>query len=268
MATTQPKSSAQIVVATLIWIAFLVVTFFIMMTEPVWIFFWLWLPFSVGLGRPVRYGLTLGFVSALILIPHGFGFKIFGSAQIVNNQLFIPEIYIAVLGPGTAVTLSDGRTFHLAGVEEAKKEDGTGALRPQWKMARLDHDARKNAGYVLEYMQEKQPVPWSNIEQRIKFWEVEAGVPVLVKDEGNGRSKITFGRRCNYFCGNSFFPMPFPGRLPRYVTDDLALILLYQEKVVPDNTAKDGEYKKKLEKNYSYSLERRAEKKTSKLKNQ
>ncbi len=257
MATTQPNSGQQITRAIFIWVVVMLVSIFLMMGEFVWILFWLWLPFYVGYKRPAQYGLQLGLLSFIILFPHSLGYKMFGSARVVNNAPFKPELFITAFGPGTTVTISDGRSFQIAGITEEVNDEGIGLLGPRWEVAGFDRKQRNLNQYLIEHTDQNKPLPWGEAELSMRLWETKNGIPVLIQEKGNGRAQLILGSLSNYWCGNTFFPTPFPERLPRYAKADLALMLLERGKVKPDNSIADEDYQKKLERIYAFASERR-----------
>jgi hypothetical protein len=138
--------------------------------------------------------------------------------------------------------LSDGRSFQLSGLIEKLTTDGRGALGPSWGIASRDKKTRRRAVSYDIRGGVHDNVRWSNLDERLDLWETEDGIPVQIKDEGNGSAHMTVGRGGNSWCGNSFFPTFFPHNLPRFLKTDLGLLLIRTGAVEPDGTAKDAAY--------------------------
>ena len=233
----------SILTLLLIWFLVLCAACFVMLGELAWLLFLLWLPFFVWSRWYRRAAIIVGGLCVVIITAHFSGHQVIGRPQVVVNRPFESDVCITVLGPGTKVTLSDGRSFRLAGLKEKISTDGQGVLGPSWGIAGRDKKRRRRA-VNYDNVGVHEDVRWSILDERLDFWEPEDGIPVQIKDEGNGSAQITVGlRRVLIRCGNSFFPTFFPRNIPRFEKSDLGMLLIWTGAVVPDETAKDVTYK-------------------------
>ncbi len=135
----------SILAPLVIWFLVLCASCFIMLGEMVWLMFLLWLPWFVWTRWNSRAAMMVGVLCLAVLIAHSCGHQVIGSPRVAANRPFEPDVHITVLGPGTTMMLSDGRSFRLSGLTEKLTTDGQGALGLSWRIAGRDKKKRVDA---------------------------------------------------------------------------------------------------------------------------
>ncbi len=246
--TTAPvPAPPSLGIPVLVWSVLFPVSFVIVGLEVVWIAFLLWLPLCVFRRASTRAGFVVGLGSAVVLVAHAGGYKVLGAAVVVENRPFEPDAHIVAVGPGVQVTLADGRVFDIAGLQERRLADGSGALGLILPLIDGATLTREQA-FHRQLDSGSWESSWSSFESDLRWWTTRDGVPVQVIEQGGGKASFRIGTRHHYWCGNTFFPMPFPERLPRYGSQDLAeVVLTRSDAVSPDGSLADRGTQKRLD---------------------
>ena len=125
-----------------------------------------------------------------ILAAHCAGYKIYGSATVHDNRpLFDSPRSLGSFAAPNIVVSDDGTRSEVRGIT---------------------------------FTPELLAMPAENLQQ---IFSRESN-SLLIQEDRNSPSGIVFQRRCNYWCGNTFFPTFTPSRLPRYSKSDLGRYLV------------------------------------------
>ena len=145
----------------------------------------------------------------IIIIAHLFGFKIFGSATLVQNHPLDNPVKLLDITKEGKVVLEFGSEHHIYGITT-----------------------------IL-------PKP---LEQIRYFKHQVPTLEVELESPENMTSKVWAKNRLNYFCGNTWMPQPLPPRLPAFSKVDLAEILVSYGGAIPDISVfeESPEYAKQL----------------------
>jgi hypothetical protein len=160
-----------------------------------------WLPFVIGVAGLVAYRTDFAVVRGLavvaglgIVVAHCAGYKLYGRAFVVDNLpvLKAPQEVASFAMPNVVIT-KDGSRHELRGVQ------------------------------FTSFLSER-----SFEELRAMLLRTGGSIPVLIEPDPASPSGFVVQRRCEYFCGNTFFPTFVPDRLPKYARDDLGELLSYR----------------------------------------
>lgn len=229
----------------MLWFLVLCASGLFMLLEPAWLVFLGTLPWLVGSRRGIRSGVIVGVCCGLVMVAHACGYKFAGSAMVVANRPFEPQAFVVGLGPGLRVTLSDGRTFEVAGL--TAQTDGSDTLTEVCPVTGHAYtawcEAKQHQGNPAAY-----EAWWANLDRQWGIWRTDEGIPVQVTEQEQGRARFIVGRRHLYWCGNTFFPVWFPARLPRYGPVDFGTLLLSRTNAIrPDGSSADEVYQERLD---------------------
>jgi hypothetical protein len=137
--------------------------------------------------RVLRCGVVAAGVA--VLVAHFAGYKFYGSATVHDNRpvLDSPHQLASLVAPNTIVA-ADGTRLEVQGVTFTPALLALPAENLQRLLSRLPE-------------------------------------PVLIQPDPSSPSGVVFQRRCDYWCGNTFFPAFIPRRLPAYSKKDMGQYL-------------------------------------------
>lgn len=165
-----------------------------------WIFGeWIWLGLLVAAGiwllRGSRHRVWRGaavLALAAAAIGHHLGFKLYGRPVLYDNRPVLREPReVAALAAPNMLVMSDGRRIAVEG---------------------------------FRFKQEALDMPMDEVRRRT--WSGAAPLHVETSSEPGIPSGVAIEDPVLYWCGNSFFPAFFPGRLPRFLRTDLGIRLV------------------------------------------
>lgn len=206
---------------------------------------WCSLVFTFGAYSVVRWdkrGLPLALLAAAILGAHAYGYKIYGSPEIIRVALVAP-VTIERLELPNSLVLSDGSTRKLHGVKfvqplSLRVEDLT---LGQVKATRstLPDENRPSAEITVARI-------WAMLRPSRRLnMKVGDGFEVELFARPDGSNNGFALRQHRYWCGNSFFATLFPRNLPSGTRIDLGELFVQAGAADPDTT--DADYSAKLE---------------------
>lgn len=172
-------------------VVLLFASYFLFLIEPVWVA--LLLIWSITVAAiptfPASVRFCLPLTGVAVLAAHTLGYKVVGAATVYDNSpvLSSPIEVIGFIPPNFVRTVDDERIA----LEELRFRDEITEIIFEDFASRIGRDDK----------------------------------PVLVeRDDSPGG--LSFQRRCDYWCGNTFSPMLLPKRLPRYAKSDFADALI------------------------------------------
>lgn len=207
---------------------------------------WVALISTVGIAALVRWktkGIPLAATMFAVVAAHAFGYKIYGSPQIVKVTLQSPSSIERLEKPNTLI-LSDGSQHKLDGVTFTQNV----SLRPTQhtldQMTQLGMGPQLNPAYAGDEFAAAR-VWWMLCAPRRKRLHAGDAFQAELTPAANNTVHGQVLLERHYWCGNSFFARIYPQNLPSASKHDLGVVLVRAGLATPNTN--DAEYRYQLE---------------------
>jgi hypothetical protein len=225
---TTPPPQRGFATVIIVWMILLVFGGFSYFVEGVWVAFLVWLPVYVAVrSKSWLAGGCLLCLCLGILYAHAHGDKLFGG-EYINEEMPAtgPEVIVA-FGPDARITLSDGRSFDLAGL---RVPEG----RTVQSLELKDHKASRSVPYqgpswatLLETLQQRRPWLYPS-RDFYSLYLSGSGLPVRLHliDNTHASVEVIFRYRPPESCLGYREERMFPRQVEGYRLMDLGAFLL------------------------------------------